>query len=240
MPTDIRIGTGAIAYKEWKGRFYPKDLPAAKALRFYAERFSALELNTTFYRPPTVSAVETLADGAPADFVFAVKAPRLITHDRHLRNCEAPAKEFFTTIAHFGDRLGPALVQLPPGFKIDLPRLNDFFAWIPTGFRVAVEFRHPSWFVDSVLDFLRAKGAALVFNDADVEGAPFAATADWGYLRLRRLGYADGELAARIQAIEAMNWKQAFVIFKHEETATAPELARRFRALLGASAAQRR
>jgi uncharacterized protein YecE (DUF72 family) len=224
----IWIGTGAVAFQEWKGKFYPRDLPASDALGYYAQTFSTLELNSTFYRMPTAAAIKAMVRPAPAGFPFAVKMPQFITHLKRLKNCAQPTRRFFKLLTYFGDHLGPALVQLPPNLKDDLPRLEEFFATIPAGFNVAVEFRHPSWFKRPVFDFLKKKNAALVFNDTDVD-MPFVSTADWGFLRLRHLAYTDAELKTWARTIRKQNWSRAFAIFKHEKKATAPRLARRFR-----------
>jgi uncharacterized protein YecE (DUF72 family) len=146
--TSVRIfvGTGAVAYQEWKGRFYPKDLPAADALGFYAKTFSTLELNSSFYRMPAAAAITQMGNAAPPGFPIAVKLPRLITHIKRLNHCEKPARDFFKAFARFKTHQGPALLQLPPNFKLDLPRLRAFFALVPRHVRMAVEFPHSTRF----------------------------------------------------------------------------------------------
>ncbi len=228
----IFVGTGAIAYKEWKGKFYPKDLPATQALDFYARTFSSLELNNTFYRMPVPLQMKELVTGLPSQFPVAVKVPQLITHIKRLKKISGPTKIFFRAISALKKQQGAALLQLPPNFKIDLDRLENFFKSVPAGFRVAVEFRHASWFVEPVFKFLRAQQAALVYNDTDVKDMPFLSTAEWGYIRLRRLRYSKKELTEWTKKIKAQKWKDAFVIFKHEEKVTAPKLARRFQDLV--------
>jgi uncharacterized protein YecE (DUF72 family) len=228
MTPQILLGTGAIAFQEWKGRFYPKDLPAADALRYYARTFSTLELNSSFYRMPDAAAIKQMVAAAPPGFPIAIKMPRLITHIKRLKNCEKPARDFFKALPRFQKHLGPVLLQLPPNFKIDMARLEEFFELIPKRIDVAVEFRHPSWFVKPVVEFLKQKKAALVFNDTDVK-MPWISTARWGFLRLRRLAYSDRALKSWLQKINRTKWTRAFVIFKHEEKATAPKLALRFR-----------
>lgn len=230
MVTDVRIGTGAFAYHEWKGKFYPKDLPASQAIPFYANTFCCVEINSTFYRMPTVSSAQGWIAGAPADFPVAVKVPQLITHIKRLKNIRARVKDLFRVLSTLGKHRGPALLQLPPNFKADLSRLEEFFNGVPRGFPVAVEFRHASWFTEETYTFLKKKKAALVHNDTDLKDMPFVSTARWGYIRLRRLKYSDNELKNWLKRIDKMKWARAFVIFKHEEKVTAPGLAKRFKA----------
>jgi uncharacterized protein YecE (DUF72 family) len=227
----ILIGTGAFAYAEWKGRFYPKDLPASEAVAFYAQLFSAVELNNTFYRMSAVESSQKWVQPAPDDFLFAIKVPQQITHFRRLNNCSDLLKTFFGMAKGFGKKLGPVNFQLPSNFKLDLQRLESFLDLLPSNFRVAFEFRHPSWLVDPVYQLLRKKKICLVFNDTDIE-MPLMATTDWGYLRLRRLKYTDTDLKNWAKRIKKQPWKDALVIFKHEEKVTAPKLAERFKALI--------
>jgi uncharacterized protein YecE (DUF72 family) len=224
-------GTSGFAYKEWKGSFYPQDLPASGMLRFYAERFPAVEINNTFYRIPKVTVLEQWATQVPAGFVFVLKASQAITHRARLRDVAEPTGHFFRTAAVLGDRLGPVLVQLPPNLKKDLPRLEAFLDVVPAGRRVALEFRHASWFDDDVFSALRAAGAALCVAHTDDLDTPFVATADWGYLRLRNVAYTDADLAAWADRIRAAPWSDAFAFFKHEDEGTGPKLAVRFEAV---------
>src|SRR5205085_4222956 len=120
-------------------------------------------------------------------------------------------------------RLGPLLFQLPPNFKKDAPRLREFLALVPRTVRAAFEFRHPSWFDDEVFGLLRDHRAALCVAEAEGDLAvPLVATADWGYLRLRRPDYADAELAAWAKRVRGQAWRDAFVFFKHEDEGRGP------------------
>lgn len=226
----IWVGTGAIAFKEWKGQFYPKNLTAINALAFYAKTFSALELNSSFYRMPTAAAIEEMTAAAPANFPISVKMPRLLTHIKRLRNSKALMNDTLKVLPRFDVHLGPLLFQLPPNFPLDLKRLKEFLPLIPSRYQVAIEFRHRSWFVKPVFDLLKKKHISLVYNDTDIK-MPLIATCDWGYLRLRKLHYSNRALETWIKKIKALKWKTTWVIFKHEEKATAPPLAQRFRTL---------
>lgn len=224
-------GTSGFAYKEWKGSFYPEDLPASGFLRYYAERFGAVEINNTFYRMPAVPMLEGWIDQVPDGFVFVLKASQQITHRKRLKDAAEPTEYFFSNAAALGDRLGPVLVQLPPNMKVDVDRLRDFLRLVPAGRRVAFEFRHASWFEDAVYDVLREHGAALCIAHGESIETPAVATADWGYLRLRQVEYDDATLRHWVSGIREQAWDDVFVFFKHEDEGTGPRLAARFAAL---------
>jgi uncharacterized protein YecE (DUF72 family) len=224
----VYVGTSGFAYPEWKGTFYPEKIAPQKMLGAYAQRLGAVEINNTFYRMPTAKLLEGWAAQVPAGFRFAFKAPQVITHFKRLRHVDEEVDHLFTTLALLGPRLGPVLFQLPAGFPLDRTALEEFLARIPGTPACAFEFRHPSWLEDGVLGLLRAKGCSLCVADTDEHPAgEIAATAPWGYLRLRRADYADGELAQWAQRILAQKWKRAFVFVKHEDGGRGPQLARR-------------
>jgi uncharacterized protein YecE (DUF72 family) len=221
-------GTSGYSYKPWKGRFYPKDLPDGQMLAYYGERLGAVEINNTFYRLPTTSAVRSWAKDVGGKFRFALKAPQQITHRQRLRDADESVARFLEVAATLGRRLGPLLFQLPPNFSKDLPRLRAFLKLLPRR-RIALEFRHVSWFDDEVFGLLRDRRAALCIADDETDlRVPFVATTDWGYLRLRRPAYSDRELATWAKRVRRQGWRDAFVFFKHEDTASGPRLAQRF------------
>jgi uncharacterized protein YecE (DUF72 family) len=233
-PVIARVGTSGYNYPEWKGSFYPADLPAARMLGYYSAQFSTVEINATFYRMPTVKTVTGWAEGTPASFTFALKAPQRITHFARLRDVDEPVRYFCETARTLGPKLGPLLFQLPPNFPKDLSRLGDLLALLPPGLACAFEFRHDSWWVDDVFERLRTRGAALCIADTEKGTTPLEATGDFGYFRLRDEGYTDGDLARWADTIQRLGqgWREAFVFFKHEEAGTGPAFARRLRALL--------
>ncbi|MBI3637833.1 MAG: DUF72 domain-containing protein [Candidatus Rokubacteria bacterium] len=243
----IRVGTSGYNYPEWKGLFYPEDLPASKMLPYYAERFSTVEINASFYRMPTPKTVAGWAAATPASFTFVLKAPQRITHFARLRNIDEPLRFFCDAAESLGPKRGPLFFQLPPNFKKDTERLAQTLALLPPGVDAAFEFRHASWFADDVYDILRARNAALAIvdnNTVDGHGrqgsmagaTPAVATADWGYLRLRAAHYADDDLRRWVATIRevGVRWRQGFVFFKHEDAGAGPVLARRLRDLLEA------
>jgi uncharacterized protein YecE (DUF72 family) len=226
---NLYVGTSGFAYKEWKGSFYPKELPASGMLKYYGERFRSVEINNTFYRMPKASVLEEWASAVPADFKFVLKASQRITHIQRLKGVGDSVAYLLKIAETLKERLGPLLFQLPPNLKKDLPRLRDFLALVPPERRVVLEFREASWFDDEVFALLRAHQAALCIAEAE-EGVevPFVATAPWGYLRLRRPDYGDAELKEWARRVREEDWQDAFVFFKHEDEGKGPQLAQRF------------
>jgi uncharacterized protein YecE (DUF72 family) len=242
MSLRLFAGASGFAYKPWKGPFYPADLKDAGMLAYYAERLPAVEINNTFYRLPKAKVLEDWAEQTPDGFRFVLKASRRITHMQRLKEVGELAGYLFETAGALGAKLGPLLFQLPPHMKKNLDRLQAFLELVPADRKVALEFRNASWFDDDVLDALRAHDAALCVAETepqDKEGGglqvPFAATASWGYLRLRKAAYSDAELQAWLERMRGQGWSEAYVFFKHEDDGTAPAFARR---LLDAAGAQ--
>jgi uncharacterized protein YecE (DUF72 family) len=233
----LLTGTSGFAYKEWKGTFYPEGLKDAEMLRYYSARFPSVEINNTFYRMPQPELLSRWAGEVPEGFTFVLKAPQRITHQGRLKNEGDPLGFFLRTAETMGGRLGPLLFQLPPFFKKDLERLRAFLALLPPQRRAAFEFRHESWADAEVHDALRAHGAALCIadTDEDEQPPPVIATADWGYLRLRRTAYAADALRDWAARIRAQPWSEAYVFFKHEDSGTGPALAKEFEGLWGTS-----
>jgi uncharacterized protein YecE (DUF72 family) len=227
----VLVGTSGYSYKEWKGPFYPEDLPAGKFLGYYAAHLPTVEINNTFYRMPTTKLIEGWAGEVPESFTFAVKAPQRITHIAKLANAAESTDIFVRTVEKLGPRLGPLLFQLPPFLRKDTPRLAAFLEAAPKGPRYAFEFRHASWFDDETWATLRQYGASLCVAEGESLASPLVATAEWGYLRLRRDEYPDALLADWAARIKAQPWKEAFVFVKHDE-GDAPGVAKRLAAAL--------
>ena len=230
----VFVGTSGYAYKEWKGTFYPEDLPADDMLSYYGRQFDTVEVNNTFYRMPTAKSVAAWAAAVPDGFTFVLKASQKITHFARLQNADDAVRYFCATALQLGPRLGPLLFQLPPNFKKDVDRLRAFLPLIDPEVRCAFEFRHDSWFAPDTYELLRARNVGLCVADTETGTTPLEATADFGYLRLRDEGYerSDLEQWARKVREAGVGWKDAFVFFKHEDSGKGPALAREFRALL--------
>jgi len=221
------IGTSGYNYKEWKGSFYPDDLADQGMLKYYAQRFPSVEINYTFYRMPNVRTLQGWAKETPDGFTFTLKAPRRITHELRLRDAGDPLTYFCDTAKTLKKKLGAMLFQLPPFLKKDLSRLKDFLGVLPSGQRVAFEFRNESWQVDEVYETLRAHGAMLCVTDTDEGDTPFVATADHGYVRLRRTHYDDADLRGWVERIAAQPLERTYVYFMHEDDALGTMFAQR-------------
>ncbi|MBA2525360.1 MAG: DUF72 domain-containing protein [Pyrinomonadaceae bacterium] len=225
----LYVGTSGYSYKEWKGSFYPEKLPAREMLTYYATRLPAVEINNTFYRLPQKSMLENWKEQVPAGFKFSVKASQKITHFKRLKETEEETRYLLETAAALEDRLGPLLFQLPPNMKKDLSRLQSFLGCLPNETKATFEFRHQTWFDDDVLELLSRKNHALCISDTDdLPVSHIDKTADWGYLRLRRINYSEENLAEWFKRVIDQNWNDAFVFFKHEDEGTGPRLAGQF------------
>ena len=180
----VFVGTSGWQYRHWRATFYPETLAQGAWLEYYAERFQVVEINNTFYRLPPPETFAGWFRRTPSDFILAPKASRYLTHIRRLKDPEEPVNRFLEHAKPLGSKMGPILVQLPPNLAIDVARLDDTLARFPSSVRVAVEFRHDSWFVDDVRRVLTDHGAAMCLVDrhSRVQG-PLWATADWTYLR---------------------------------------------------------
>lgn len=223
------IGTSGYNYPEWKGSFYPERLAPDKMLAYYAERLPTVEINYTFYRMPTERLLAGWAAQTPRDFTFTLKAPRRITHDSKLRECEELTASFCRAAQALGAKLGVLLFQLPPSFKKDVSVFHAFLETLPAGTRAAFEFRHPSWHDAALFDALRTRRLALCVADSERMTTPAEVTADYAYFRLRDEGYGDDDIARWTDTItdRTRGCHDVFVYFKHEEKGKGPEFARK-------------
>jgi uncharacterized protein YecE (DUF72 family) len=232
---NLWIGTSGFQYPEWKGTFYPETLPVSQMLPFYAERFSSTEINYTFRRIPSAKTIDGWWKATPERFKFSLKAPQKVTHFTKLQGSGDTLRYFYQVISDLEAKLGPVLFQLPPAFKKDTAILASFLDEIPSGMRAAFEFRHPSWFDDEVFALLKNKNIALCLAESEKLSAPVVATADYGYLRLRREDYQASDVERWAEAVRAQKntWSDAFVYFKHEESGIGPKLAAQMLGILG-------
>ncbi len=239
-----RVGCSGWNYDSWRhGVFYPKRCPARRWLEYYARSFDTVEVNATFYRLPTETAVQGWVDQTPDDFVFAVKMSRYVTHVKRLRDLEPSLDLFYGRIAPLvrSPKLGPVLWQLPPTFQRDDERLAETLALLPPG-RHAFEFRHPSWFVPEVMELLSGHGVALVIGDRPEVHAfqSHELTAEWTLVRFhagsrgRRGNYSESELREWAERIRAWPVEECFLYFNNDWEGFAPRNALRLRQLLGA------
>ena len=222
------------------GPFYPSNLRPADYLGHYARHFATVEINNTFYHLPKAEALATWRDATPEGFVFACKASRYITHMKKLRDPQESSKRFFAAMETLEEKLGPILFQLPPRWRLNLDRLSAFLKALPTGRRIAFEFRDESWFSPAVYELLARHKIALCIYELAGNLAPIEVTADFVYLRLHGPGgayrgsYDDHTLAA--WAARLLTWCKsgldAFVYFDNDEAGYAVRDAQRLGAMV--------
>ncbi len=237
------VGTSGYSYPEWKGHFYPEDLSAKKMLPYYAERFSTVELNHTFYKMPKREALEKSLTQVPPTFRFTVKAPMVITHRKRLKDAGDALAFLAEQLVGLGAQGGCLYFQTPPNLKLDLPRLEAFLqgmpAWPSTArgglpLAIAFELAHPSWHVEPARALLAEHGASFVIVDGkeskDAEEIVYPAwiVGSCAYLRLRRPDYDDGALDRWIALLRESAVEEAYVYFKHEDAGLGPRFAQRF------------
>ena len=233
MKGKLQIGTSGWHYDHWRGNFYPELLSKREWLTYYAQRFSCVELNNSFYRLPAVKTIKAWCDQTPASFSFVVKASRLITHMKKLRECEGAFGRFHDVIETFGAKLGPILFQLPPHWSVNEDRLRDFLDILPQGQRYVFELRDSSWYCDAIYQLLKQHNAALCLTDFEGVAALDIVTADFVYIRLHgptgdyRGSYHPAVLedwAGRIKQWQSQN-KDVYVFFNNDEAAYAVDNA---------------
>jgi uncharacterized protein YecE (DUF72 family) len=225
----VHIGCSGWTYRDWRGPFYPDDLPQRAWLEFYARRFDTTEINASFYRLPSEKAAADWAARAPKGFVWTWKASRYITHNKKLKDCEDSIPLVFGRMSPLGKR-GCVLFQLPPMLHRNDARLADFLALLPKGHKCAFEFRHSSWYDPAVLRILADAGQALCISDHHDAPSPFEATAGFVYLRAHGPGgryfgrYAEPTLRAWAKTIK--DWRtqgrEVFCYFDNDIKSAAP------------------
>ncbi len=233
-PSRILAGTSGFAFAEWKGGFYPADLPGDRMLSYYAEHLPTVEINVSFYRTPTDKMLESWKAQTPPQFLFALKAHRRITHEKRLRGVDQDVRWLHDRLSVLGERLGPVLFQLPPSFRQDLPLLESFLAGLPRLPYVAIEFRHATWHADATYDLLRRYHAALCIAEDERSCEPLVHTAPFGYYRLHRLTYTEAQIRAWAEHLSgaAAEIRPAFCYFTHETGAEAITYARTLMSLM--------
>jgi uncharacterized protein YecE (DUF72 family) len=176
------VGCSGWNYRDWRGPVYPEGLPQRRWFEHYATLFDTVELNTTFYRLPAATTVERWAEQAPAGFTFALKLGQFGSHRMKLRDAASWLPNHLDRVERLGPSLGPTLVQLPPRWRRNAERLDEFLSVAPRRLRWAVEVREPSWLHDDVFEVLRRHGAALCIHDL-LPDHPWIRTTDWTYVR---------------------------------------------------------
>src|SRR5256712_6125895 len=222
------IGTSGFSYPEWKGSFYPADLPNGEMLRFYGQMFLPVELNTTFCRSPGEDTLAQWAAAVPAEFGFELKAHRRITQNKRLADVDGDVAFLFERLRRLGDRLGSILFQLPPSLRFDLRLLESFLASLRPGGQAVLEFRHSSWRNEAVYRLLETHRVALCVAETDEETQPADVVGPVSYLRLHKSRYAEEDLGRWAPWIgqRAGEGRTVVAFFTHEEGAPATDYAR--------------
>jgi uncharacterized protein YecE (DUF72 family) len=225
----VLVGTSGWQYRHWRETFYPKGVAQTRWLEYYAERFQTVESNNAFYMLPAAKTFEGWERRTPADFVMALKVSRYLTHIKRLADPEEPVRLLVERASNLQTKLGPALIQLPPSMKIDTGRLRASLAAFPKTWRVAVEFRHDTWYTPEVEAILVEFGAALCHADRQRVLTPLWRTTDWGYVRFHdglaepRPCYDEPTLVRWVQWI-AERWSRdqdVYVYFNNDPRACA-------------------
>jgi len=220
----VHLGTSGYVYRDWKGRFYPSDLPARRWLSWYARVFTTVELNATFYRLPTPEAVDRWRAEVPGGFRFACKGSRFLTHLKRLTDVDEGLERFYAPVLRLGRKLGPVLWQLPPFLRRPDPeRLDRFLARQPRGIRQVVEFRDVAWYHPEVLAVLDAHRAAVCEHDL-LPVPPPRPTGGLRYLRFHgttgRYSGRYGRAALVRVATDLKSWREhghtAWVFFNND------------------------
>jgi uncharacterized protein YecE (DUF72 family) len=176
------VGCSGWMYRDWRGIVYPKELAQRRWFEYYAGLFDTVELNNTFYRLPPPETVDQWAAQAPSGFTYALKLGQFGSHRMKLRDAASWLPNHLERAGRLGPSLGPTLVQLPPRWKRNVERLDEFLSLAPASMRWAVELRDPSWVHDDVFELLRRHRAALCIHDL-LPKHPWLLTTDWTYLR---------------------------------------------------------
>ncbi len=240
MAAEIRIGTAGWHYKHWVGTFYPQRWPASKMLGYYLEHFDTVEINNSFYRLPPESAVTGWYSSTPANFRFAVKGSRFLTHMKKLADPAAGLEKFFSRADLLRDKLGPILFQLPPNWEINLERLESFLHALPDWHRYAFEFRNPTWNTPELYQLLRKYNVAYCPYHLAGYQSPLEVTADITYVRLHGPGgkyqgsYDDAALETWAQWIRSWReqLKAVYIYFDNDDSGYAAHDALRLRRML--------
>lgn len=208
----IRIGTSGWHYKHWKNTFYPADIQQKNQLEFYTKHFKTVEINNSFYKLPTRKAFTDWRNETPADFIFSVKVNRYLTHMKKLILDEDAVHQFLEHALELQNKLGPILFQLPPGWKINLPRLESFLSFLPPDHRYVFEFRNKTWYQPDVYQILEKYNCAFCIYDLGHQLSPLKVTADFVYIRLHGPGdnYQGSYSAEMLQ-----HWKERCIEWQH-------------------------
>ncbi|BAY49073.1 hypothetical protein SAMD00079811_67020 [Scytonema sp. HK-05] len=237
----LQIGTSGWVYKHWMGIFYPSHLPSDQQLSFYAQHFSTVEINFSFYRLPERSVFESWREQTPSGFLFAVKGSRYLTHMKKLKDPQEPLSRLMERVEGLQEKLGPILFQFPHTWHLNLERLQPFLELLQTypQQRFTFEFRHSSWLIPQVYKLLENAGAALCLPVSPTVPLDVRLTAPWTYIRMHTgqygVGYSDEELSIWANRIRLFLQQEAdvYIYFNNDPDGHAIHDAQQLCKLLG-------
>ena len=183
---NVKIGCTGWSYQGWSGTFYPRTLKSSNWLEYYAKIFDITEINSTFYRIPDTAMVQKWNADTPKHFRFTAKFPSIITHEKRLENVSSEIFSFLSSLIPIHEKIYALVLQLPPSLSFEeaKPRLDKIFEILPDNFLYPIEGRHPSWFSQDSLSYLKQKNRCLVWSDIDGIDNPMTITSDYLYVRL--------------------------------------------------------
>lgn len=241
----FRIGCSGWSYADWLGAFYPKETQPPDYLKLYSSVFDSVEIDSTFYRAPSAAMVQNWYNSTPAEFIFAPKIPKRITHDQHLENTDSYMAHFVRTLSQLKEKLGPFVV--PPSFKNPkhLEALKGFVTRLDPEYRYAIEFRHNSWFNADIEELLAANHICQVWSVNQYLTTPATRSSDFVYLRFvgdRAINQFDklqkdqGEVmktwSKTLQEV-GDSLKESFIFFNNHFAGFGPGSVNEFRRLMG-------
>jgi len=215
------VGVSGFSYASWKGTFYPEDLKSEDFLSFYSGKLNSVEINSSFYAPPSAAMVKSWAGRTGEDFRFAIKSPRLITHTLKIgKGASEAADRLGNTLDLLRAKLGPVLFQLPPFFRQDLKTLESFLTQTTAVKRKVFEFRHESWLNDSTYQLLEKHDAGFCIAETEDMKPVLKVTGGLPYFRLRKDVYTASDVGKWMEKIREIikGSEQAYVYLRHDET----------------------
>jgi uncharacterized protein YecE (DUF72 family) len=240
MSVELHIGASGWHYKHWRGKFYPTDVAASQMLDFYVRYFKTVEINNSFYRLPSPATFARWHDRTPADFRFAVKGSRYLTHMKKLKDPAPGIEKLLSHVKPLGKKLGPILFQLPPRWHVNPERLQEFLEALPKRGHYSFELRDPTWHKAEIYQLLHQYNAAFCIYELAGVQSPLEITADFVYVRLHGPAGAYqgnyGEKILSLWAARIRQWakdsKDVWFYFDNDQSAFAVNNALRLKKML--------
>lgn len=228
MKKDYFIGCSGFHYKDWKGKFYPEDIPQKKWLEYYAEQFDTVEINNSFYRMPKETTMEQWYERVPEGFSFTLKGSRYVTHIKKLNDIDESVKNFYHLADLLKEKLGCILWQLPPNLRKNAEKLKNFCSVLNEDYHNVIEFRHNSWYDEEVYNIMKNHNVAFCIISAPGDlPEDTITTADFAYVRFHgkkdwyNYKYSKDEMETWSNSIQSLNAKQVYAYFNNDYDANA-------------------